>query len=118
MGNASAAREKANMYKELEEKLGEKLDEVTSYYSMAREGLEGWHDSLANGPGEAQGKIVTDFINKEAVWKGEYEGILSAMKNTMITLVLRKTEAGQLKTYWEMQAEIEEMKERNANVGF
>ena len=54
------------MYKELEEKLGEKLDEVTSYYSMAREGLEGWHDSLANGPGEAQGKIVTDFINKEA----------------------------------------------------
>lgn len=115
MGNASAAREKANMYRELEQKLEEKLDEVTSYYSAAREGLNGWHDSLADGPGEAEGKLMTDFTDKEAVWKSEYEQILLEMKNTMITLVVRKTEAGQLKVYWEMQAEIEEMKEMSEN---
>ncbi|MCM1040673.1 MAG: hypothetical protein NC314_04335 [Roseburia sp.] len=108
-GSASAARQKAKMYEALEQKLGEKLDEVTQYYSNAETAMDDIHDSLANGSGEAEGNIMTDFTDKEGVWNREYKQILMAMQSAATTLSLRKSEAGQLKTFWEMLAEREEM---------
>lgn len=108
-GGKSEAKKKAEMYEKLETKLGEKMDEISEYYTTAETTLNEIHDSLANGSGEAEGNIMTDFANKEEVWNGEYKQILTAMQSAMTTLSLRKSAAGQLKAYWEMQAEIEEM---------
>lgn len=108
-GSASDARRKAEMYEKLEKFLGEKLDEVSEYYSTAETALSEVHNTLANGPGEAEGKIMTDFTSKEGVWNGERTQILMAMQNAKTTLSLRKSEAGQQKVFWEMMAEREEM---------
>lgn len=109
-GGGSEARQKAKMYEKLEKTLGEKLDIVNTYYTNAETMLNAAHDSLTNGPGEAQGKIITDFISKENVWKSEYKNILMAMQNAKTNLVMRKSEAAQLKTYWQMQADLEEQR--------
>lgn len=108
-GSAGEARQKAKMYEELEQKLGEKMDEITQYYSTAETSLDDIHNSLANGPGEAEGNIMTDFTDKEGVWNKEYKGILMAMQAAITALSLRRSEAGQLKTFWEMMAAREEM---------
>lgn len=109
-GGSSEARKKANMYAKLEKKLGEKLNDVTMYYSDAETGLNEIHSSLTGGPGAAEGRIMTDFTDKEGVWSGEYRKILMAMQNAKMTLSQRKQEAGWRRAYWEMQAELEEMK--------
>ncbi|MDE6405237.1 MAG: hypothetical protein K2M20_06270 [Lachnospiraceae bacterium] len=107
-GGGSEARKKAKMYGKLEKKLGEKLNDANMYYSDGETGLNQVHTSLADGPGEAEGRIFTDFISKEGVWNGEYRKILMAMQNAKIILATRKAEAASLKAYWEMQAELEE----------
>lgn len=109
-GGGSEARRKAKMYEEVEKKLGKKLNEINQYYSDVDTALNEVHNSLTDGPGDAEGNIMTDFTDKEGVWSREYTQILTAMQSAIMTLSLRKAEAGQLKTYWEMQAEIEEMK--------
>lgn len=109
-GGSSEARQKAKMYEKLEKKLGQKLNDVEMYYTDAETGLNEIHNSLKGGPGDAQGNIKTDFIDKEGVWNGEYQKILMAMQNAKRMLSQRKQEAGWRKAYWEMQAELEEMK--------
>lgn len=115
-GGGSEARKKAKMYAKLEKNLGKKLDDVNMHYTDAETGLNQIHNSLADGPGEAEGKIITDFISKEGVWSSEYRKILMAMQNAKIVLLTRKTEAASLKTYWEMRAELEEARGENENV--
>lgn len=106
----SEARQKAKKYEKLEKTLGEKLDIVNTDYTTAETILNAVHDSLTNGPGEAQGNIMTDFTGKENVWKSEYKNILMAMQNAKANLVMRKSEVTQLKIYWQMQADLEEMR--------
>lgn len=108
-GGCSEARKKAEKYEKLEKKLGEKLDEVNSKYNDAENGLKGIHSQLTDGPGEAEGKIMTDFTDKEGVWSGEYRKILSMMQLAKMKLVFRKDEARMKKEYWESRAELEEM---------
>ncbi len=109
-GWGSEARQKAKKYEELEKVLGEKLDKINEYYSDAETALNEVHNSLTGGPGEAEGIIMTDFTTKESFWSGEYKSALMAMQNAIMILSQRKAEAGERKTYWEMQAEIEERK--------
>ncbi|MDE6748383.1 MAG: hypothetical protein K2K21_04875 [Lachnospiraceae bacterium] len=109
-GWGSEARQKARKYEALEKVLGEKLDKANEYYSDAETALNEVHNSLTGGPGEAEGNIMTDFTDKESSWSGEYKSALMAMQNAIKILSQRKAEAGELKTYWEMQAEIEETK--------
>ena len=109
-GGGSEARQKAKKYEALEKVLGEKLDKINEYYSDAETALNEVHNSLTGGPGEAEGKIMTDFTAKESSWSGEYKSALMAMHNAIMTLSQRKAEAGARKTYWENQAAIEEAK--------
>lgn len=109
-GGSSEARQKAKRYEKLEKKLGQKLNDVEMYYTDAETGLSEIYNSLKGGPGDAEGNIMTDLIDKVGVWNTEYQKILTAMQNAKMTLSLRKQEAGWWKVYWEMQAELEEMK--------
>lgn len=107
LGGGSEAKKKAKMYAKLEKKLENKLNDVNMYFTDAETGLNEVHNSLTNGPGEAKGNIKTDFVDKAEVWYGEYKNILMAMQNAKMILSIRKTEAAELKTYWEMQADLE-----------
>ena len=109
-GWGSEARQKARKYEALEKVLDKKLNEINQEYSNAETALNETHNSLTGGPGEAEGKIMTDFTEKESLWSGEYKSALMAMQNAIMILSLRKAEAGERKTYWEMQAAIEEEK--------
>lgn len=106
MGNA---REMANKYKELEKKLEEKLNEFNGYYTQAATELNETHSCLTVEADDAEGRIKTDFINKEGIWNSEYKNILIEMQYAKIRLSLRKDEARSKKIYWETKAEIEEM---------
>lgn len=113
-GGGSEARQKAKMYAELETFLESKEAEISSLYHDIADTFNKADERFTNGPGEAEGKILTDFETKEAVWRGKYQKILLNMKNGLGTVRIKKATAGQLKAQWERKAELEEMKE---NVG-
>lgn len=108
---ASEARAKAKMYAEVEEKLGTKITEIESEMTSVETALTEVDNQFVNGGGEAEGKILTTYTHKESLWQIRYQGILSRMEEGVATLRLRKIQAAQFKEYYEMQAEIEEMKE-------
>lgn len=109
-----SAREKAQMYAELEKLLESKESEISSLYNCAVDTFDEADKRFTDGPGDAEGKILTDFLTKEAIWRGRYQVILMSISNGLGSLRIKKATAGQLKALWERKAELEEMKK---NVG-
>lgn len=105
-----SAREMARMYEKLAETLSGKHGDIMGYYVNLSNGLESVNSNLTDGPGEAEGKILTDFLEKEAEWRGKYQTILMRIQNGLATLGMRISSAKSLANYWKMQAEIEEKK--------
>lgn len=109
-----SAREMAQMYAELEKELEGKEGEINSLYQYLADAFDSADKRFTDGPGEAEGKILTDFLTKEAIWRGRYQVILMSISNGLGSLRIKIATAGQLKALWERKAELEEMKK---NVG-
>jgi len=114
-GGGSEAKRKVDMYEKLIEKLEEALRKFSEYYTQASTQLKEVHGQLTGGPGEAEGKIMTDFTDQEGVWKREYETILIKMQLAKSAMEMRKSEAEMWKEHWENQVKLEEMKGANLN---
>lgn len=110
LGISSEAREKAKKYEKVEKQLTEKIEKIESNLMTVEDALKEVDDTFVNGNGEAEGKIMTTFTDREMVWSGKYKEIIMEMKNGIACLRMRKAEVAQRRAYWEMQAEIEEMK--------
>lgn len=110
LGFVSEAREKAKKYAELEKYLTEQISIIETRLNEAKETLETADTNFVNGNGEAEGKIMTTFTQKESLWSIRYKEIILEMETGIVTLKLRKNLAAQKKVYWETQAQIEEMK--------
>lgn len=112
---ASAARKKAKMYEKLVETLEEKISELVPKISKAETTLIAVHNTFTNGGGDAEGQFMLEFEEHELIWNKKYRNVISEMEMGVTSLQFKKAEAESLKQYWEMQAELEEMKE---NAGF
>lgn len=115
IGGGSDAKRKVKMFKKLIEKLDKVLNNFNEQYTQVSTGLQEVHSKLTDGPGEAEGKIITDFTEKEGDWNREYSDILTNMQLAKGTLLMRKNEAVMWKSYWENQVRMEEMRGANFN---
>lgn len=110
-----SAKDNVKKYEKLIKKLEKASKTVDDYYGQVSTGLQEVHSHLTSGPGEAEGKIITDFTEKEGDWNREYSDILTNMQLAKGTLLMRKNEAVMWKSYWENQVRMEEMRGANFN---
>lgn len=108
-GKASAARAKARKYGEVVNYLAEQISILEANLGEAKAMLEEADNNFVNGGGEAEGMILTTFIEKEGVWSTSYKEILLSIETGLDILKIRKQEAAMKKAEWEAKAELEEM---------
>lgn len=114
-GKASAARAKARKYGEVVNYLAEQISMLEANLGEVKAMLEMADNNFVSGGGEAEGKILTTFIQKEGVWSAGYKEIIMSIETGLGILKIRKQEAAMKKAEWKAQAALEEMKE---NGGF
>ena len=107
----SEARQKAKKYAKLVKVLEKKIVETEGAVNDAERGLKSIHTAFQKNPDTAEGKIKDTFdMQEENVWQPHYAEIINNMEAGLVGLRLKKISAEQLEIYWNMQAEIEEMK--------
>lgn len=114
MGKGSYARQKSELYEKVEKQLDEKIIEIQGQLADAETALTTDYNILSTG-GEAEGMLKWRYDDHLDIWQGKYQRVLNKMQNGLTSVRNRKIAAGQLKEYWLMKAEAEEMME---NAGF
>lgn len=114
LGGGSEARQKAKMYEKVEKELNEKIVEIQGQLTNVEDALNLDYNTLSTG-GDAEGQLKSEYDHQLETWQSRCLRIVTQMRNGLANARNMKSSVCQLKEYWTMRAEMEEMR---ANAGF